>query len=43
MSGGAIEHDRVDAVAYRCMRCGTEKLETYDVHGDLMNRILQVP
>jgi hypothetical protein len=30
-------------VAYRCMRCGTEKLESYDVHGDLMNRSYKYP
>lgn len=30
-------------VAYRCMRCGAEKLETYDVHGDLMNRNYTYP
>lgn len=31
------------AVRYRCMRCGTTKLETYDVHGDLMNRTYAYP
>ena len=30
-------------VAFRCMRCGTEKLETYDVHGELMNRTYKYP
>jgi len=25
------------------MRCGTEKLETYDVHGELMNRSYKYP
>jgi len=30
-------------VAFRCMRCGTEKIETYDQLGDLMNRKYHYP
>lgn len=30
-------------VAFRCVRCGTEKLETYDTQGDLMNRSYKYP